>query len=171
MTLKSLCLSLVISLTQYLEPSKISNFLPGFTKLEIIRFDFTCRSFFPPICEKFDLVHVIFLFPYDVLILIKGTPLYQNFIFIITLFKHVHVLQIMFIWTLYFWKFCIYMCTTGIFMPPRSKIGGHIVFVLSVILSFCHSLWNFNLANNFWTVSARALMFHMSISCDKTFLW
>ena len=23
----------------------------------------------------------------------------------------------------------------GIFMPPRSKIGGHIVFVLSVILS------------------------------------
>ena len=27
-----------------------------------------------------------------------------------------------------------------IFMPPRSKIGGHIVFVLSVILSFCHSV-------------------------------
>ena len=39
----------------------------------------------------------------------------------------------------------------------------------------CHSvilspLWNFNLANNFWTVSARALIFHMSIPCDKTFL-
>ena len=30
---------------------------------------------------------------------------------------------------------------------------------------------NFNLANNFWTVSARALIFHMSIPCDKTFLW
>ena len=66
-----------------------------------------------------------------------------------------------------------------VFMPPRSKIGGHIVFVLSVILSFCHSvilsfcppLWNFNLANNFWTVSARALIFHMSIPCDKTFPW
>ena len=28
----------------------------------------------------------------------------------------------------------------GIFMPPRSKIKGHIVFVLSVILLFCHSV-------------------------------
>ena len=37
----------------------------------------------------------------------------------------------------------------------------------SVILSFCPPLWNFNLANNFWTVSARALIFHMSIPCDK----
>ena len=63
-------------------------------------------------------------------------------------------------------------------MPQRSKIRGHIVFVLSVIpsffhsviLSFCHSLWNFNLANNFWRVNARALIFHMSISCDKKFL-
>ena len=63
------------------------------------------------------------------------------------------------------------------FMPPGSKIGGHIVFVLSVfpsfhhsvILSLCHSLWNFNLANNFWTVSTRVLIFHMSILCDKTF--
>ena len=58
-----------------------------------------------------------------------------------------------------------------IFMPPRSKIGGHIVFVLPVILSFCPPLWNFNLANNFWTVSARALIFHMHIPCDKTFPW
>ena len=41
----------------------------------------------------------------------------------------------------------------------------------SVIPSFCHSLWNFNLANNFWTVNARALIFHMSIPCDKTFPW
>ena len=104
-------------------------------------------------------------------------------------------------------------------MPPRSKIGGHIVFVLSVILpSFCHSvllsetltllitfeqrvleLWyvtwifsvirsiifypvtltlefdpffeNFNLAYNFWTVGAKALIFHMNILCDKTFPW
>ena len=30
-------------------------------------------------------------------------------------------------------------------------------------------LKNFNLANNFWTVSARALIFHMSIPGDKTF--
>ena len=34
---------------------------------------------------------------------------------------------------------------------------------------FCPPLWNFNLANNFGTVSARALIFHMSIPCDKTF--
>ena len=37
-------------------------------------------------------------------------------------------------------------------------------------MSFCPPLWNFNLANNFWTVSARALIFYMSIPCDKTFL-
>ena len=36
----------------------------------------------------------------------------------------------------------------------------------SLILSFCPPLWNFNLANNFWTVSARALKFHMNIPCD-----
>ena len=41
-----------------------------------------------------------------------------------------------------------------IFMPRRLKIRGHVVFVLSVILSFSSPLWNFNLANNFWTVSA-----------------
>ena len=59
----------------------------------------------------------------------------------------------------------------GVFMPPRSKIGGHIVFVLSVILSlsFCHSFQNFNLGYNIWIVSTRALIFHMSIPCDKTF--
>ena len=27
---------------------------------------------------------------------------------------------------------------------------------------------NFNLANNFWTMSARAFIFRMSIPCDKT---
>ena len=39
------------------------------------------------------------------------------------------------------------------------------------IQSFCPPLWNLNLANNFWTVRARALIFHMNISCDKTFPW
>ena len=29
----------------------------------------------------------------------------------------------------------------------------------------------FNLANKFWTVSARASIFHMSIPCDKNFPW
>ena len=38
-------------------------------------------------------------------------------------------------------------------------------------VSFCPPLWNFNLANNFWTESARALIFHMRIPCDKTFPW
>ena len=41
----------------------------------------------------------------------------------------------------------------------------------SVMLSFCPLLWNLNLANNFWTVSAKALIFHVNIPCDKTFLW
>ena len=31
-------------------------------------------------------------------------------------------------------------CKVDIFMHPRSKIGGHIVFVLSVIVSFCQNL-------------------------------
>ena len=31
--------------------------------------------------------------------------------------------------------------------------------------------WNFNFAYNFWTVSAKALIFHMSIPCDPTFPW
>ena len=38
-----------------------------------------------------------------------------------------------------------------------------------LILSFCPPLWNLNLDNNFWTVSTRALIFHLSIPCDKTF--
>ena len=48
-----------------------------------------------------------------------------------------------------------------IFYAPEieDEGGGHIVFVLSVILSFCPPLWNFNLANNFWTVSARELWY------------
>ena len=73
-------------------------------------------------------------------------------------------------------KFCIY------FYAPKIEDRGaycfcpvcHSVipsFCLSVIPSFCHSLWNFNLANNFWTGSARALIFHMNIPCDKTFPW
>lgn len=58
-----------------------------------------------------------------------------------------------------------------VFMPPRSKIVGHIVLnsILSVILSFCKSVWNFYLANHFWTVIARALIFYLSIPSGKTF--
>ena len=35
----------------------------------------------------------------------------------------------------------------------------------------CHSFWNFYLANNIWRMSARAMIFHMSISSHNTFLW
>ena len=41
--------------------------------------------------------------------------------------------------------------------------GGTIIFYPVTFFE------NFNLAINFWTVSARALIFNMSIPCDKTF--
>ena len=59
------------------------------------------------------------------------------------------------------------------FLCPRDRRLGGILFLSclsfshSAILSFCPPLWNFNLANNFWTVSPRALIFHMNIPCDK----
>jgi hypothetical protein len=31
--------------------------------------------------------------------------------------------------------------------------------------------WNFNIGYIFWLISNKALTFHMSVSCDKTFLW
>ena len=52
------------------------------------------------------------------------------------------------------------------FYSPEIDIGGQIVFVLSVILS---SSLKLILANNFWKLSARTLIFHMSIPCDRTF--
>ena len=58
-----------------------------------------------------------------------------------------------------------------IFMPSKSKIGGHIVMIC---LSFYPPIWNFNLATGItferW-VLARALIIHMSIPCEKTFHW
>ena len=42
---------------------------------------------------------------------------------------------------------------------------------VTLTLEFDPFFENFNLANNFRTVSARALMFHMSIPCDQGFLW
>jgi hypothetical protein len=62
------------------------------------------------------------------------------------------------------------MSSRLIFLPPTLKIRGHIVFVLSVILSFCHLPKTLTLAITFeCLLSARALIFHMS--CDKTFPW
>ena len=59
------------------------------------------------------------------------------------------------------------------YYAPENKDRGHILFVHSAILSYalCPPLWNFNLAYNFWTVRARALIFHMIIPCDMTFPW
>jgi hypothetical protein len=49
----------------------------------------------------------------------------------------------------------------------RSGGRGHIAFVLSVIrMSFCRSQKTLTLV-----ISARALIFHMSIPCDKIFPW
>ena len=49
------------------------------------------------------------------------------------------------------------------FYAPRLKIGG--ILFLSCV-SFSNSV---KFANNLWTLSARALIFNMSIPCDKTF--
>ena len=42
---------------------------------------------------------------------------------------------------------------------------------VTLTLEFDLLFKNFNLVNNFWTVSSKALIFHMSIPCDKTFQW
>ena len=58
----------------------------------------------------------------------------------------------------------------NVFMPLRSKsVFCFCSVCYSEILSFCNSLWIFYLANNFWTVSTRALTFHMSLLSDNTF--
>ena len=57
--------------------------------------------------------------------------------------------------------------TEEILYAPEIEDRGYIVFVL-----FCKSALNFDLAYNFWKVSARALIFHtFSILRDKTFPW
>ena len=56
-----------------------------------------------------------------------------------------------------------------IFLCPRDRRSVSYCFC-----PVCHSVIlskNFNLANNFWTENARALIFHMSIPCDNTFPW
>ena len=53
-----------------------------------------------------------------------------------------------------------------IFMPRDWRLQG--ILFLSC-LSFHKSVWNFTLANNFWTMKTRALIFHMSIPSGKTF--
>ena len=64
---------------------------------------------------------------------------------------------------------------TWIFPVIRCFCGYHYYFFLFLPVTLTLELdpffENFNLSNNFWTVSVRALIFHMSIPCDKSFLW
>ena len=50
-------------------------------------------------------------------------------------------------------------------------MGSTIFDILTLTLEFDIFIENINLAYIFWTVSARALIFHMSILSDKTFPW
>ena len=50
-------------------------------------------------------------------------------------------------------------------------MGTIIYDPVTLTLEFDPFFENFNLANNFWIVGARALIFLMSIPCDKTFQW
>ena len=71
--------------------------------------------------------------------------------------------------------------TTFDIRPHGCNIEQHLLYACNITVYLVHayiffmplrsSLWNFNLANNFWTVSARALIFHMNIPCDKIFPW
>ena len=66
-------------------------------------------------------------------------------------------------WVLELWYF------TRVFLEIRPFRGYHYFDTLILTLEFDPFLGeNFNLANNFWTASAKALRFHMSLPCDKT---
>ena len=67
-------------------------------------------------------------------------------------------------WVLELWYF------TWVFLVMR-PFHGYLFCPVTLTLEFDPFFENFNLSYNFWTVSARALIFHMSISCDKTFQW
>ena len=61
---------------------------------------------------------------------------------------------------------------TWIFPVIRPFRGYHYFLPCDLDLEvWPNFLENFNLSYKFWTVSVRALIFHMSIPCDKTFLW
>ena len=50
-------------------------------------------------------------------------------------------------------------------------MGSIIFYPVTLTLEFDPFFETFNLANDFSTVSARALIFHMNIPCDKTIPW
>ena len=69
-------------------------------------------------------------------------------------------------WVLELWYF------TWVSLVIRPFRGFHNFVPCDLDLGVGPIFWNFNLAYNFWTVGARALIFHLSIPCDKTlFSW
>ena len=64
-------------------------------------------------------------------------------------------------WVLELWY------VTWVFLVIRPII----FYPVTLTLEFDPFFENFNLANNFLTMSAKALIFHMSFPCDKTFPW
>ena len=60
---------------------------------------------------------------------------------------------------------------TWIFPVIKPICECHFFYPVTLTLEFDPFFVNFNIANNFWTLSARALIFHMSIPCDKTIIF
>ena len=58
----------------------------------------------------------------------------------------------------------VYFAFNDFFYAPEIKDKRAFCFC-----PVCHSVWNFYLAKNFWTVKARALIFLMGIPSGKTF--
>ena len=69
------------------------------------------------------------------------------------------------VWDLKFVMFAINKSLLLAHLNLKFKLA----FLLTCCRSVCNSVQNFYLANNLWTVSDRALIFHMSIPSDKTF--
>ena len=59
---------------------------------------------------------------------------------------------------------------TWVFLMIRPFLGYIIFYLVALTLEFDPFVKKLNLAYNYWTVSTRALIFHMNITCDKTFL-
>ena len=58
-----------------------------------------------------------------------------------------------------------------VFLVIRTLRGYHYFLPCDLDHGICSIFLCFNLAYNFWRVSARALIFQMSIPCDKTLPW
>ena len=82
------------------------------------------------------------------------------------------ILQRGYVYSFFCWIRLLHkMIGSNYFLCPRDRRSGEGGIMFLSCLSLCHSLLNFSLANKFWTVSARTLIFHMNIPCDKTFPW